>query len=242
MGTVVSFDVPAGAAADGSLAAAVRWLRWVDAIFSTFQPGSDVSRLARGELAREQCAPEVAAVLAACEELARQTGGYFTAYPAGGLDPSGYVKGWAVERAADIITAAGSAAHLVNGGGDIQCVGGRPDGTPWRLGVSSPARGPGVLALVVAGRDFAIATSGIAERGAHIMDPHAGRPAAGLASVTVIGPSLTRADAYATAVFAMGPVRGRGWAQDAMAGYEAYAILPDGSTWQTAGLPRYLPG
>ena len=74
----------------------------------------------------------------------------------GRFDPSGYVKGWAIERAARILTTAGSASHLVNGGGDVQCVGGRPDAAtspagvpPWRVGIADPLR-PGRLALVVA--------------------------------------------------------------------------------------------
>lgn len=238
MGTVVSFDVPASARDDGSLDAAVRWLHWVDETFSTYLPGSDVSRLARGEVTLADCAPEVADVLAACAALQEESGGYFTAYPDGSLDPSGYVKGWAVERAAAIITAAGSAAHTVNGGGDVQCVGGKPDGTPWRLGIANPFL-PGTLALVVAGRDFAVATSGTAERGAHIMNPHARGPAGGLASLTVVGPSLTLADAYATAAFAMGPRLARQWTEDAIDGYDAFAMLPDGSTWQTTGFQRY---
>ena len=241
MGTVVSFDVPAWAADGGAaLGEAIRWLHWVDATFSTYLPGSDVSRFGRGEISLAGCAPEVAEVLAACQKLAEQTGGYFTAYPAGVLDPSGYVKGWAVERAATIITEAGSTAHTVNGGGDVQCVGSRPTGDPWRLGISDPFR-PGALALVVAGRDFAVATSGIAERGAHIMNPVTALPAAGLASITIVGPSLTTADAYATAAFAMGPLLARQWTRDAINGYEAYAILPDGTTWHTPGFRGYLP-
>jgi FAD:protein FMN transferase len=243
MGTVVSFDVPAAARADGSLTAAIRWLHWVDATFSTYQARSEVSRLGRGEVTLDDCAPEVAGVLAACEALGERSGGYFTAYPAGSLDPSGYVKGWAIERAAAILTEAGSAAHAVNGGGDVQCAGGRPDGTragaPWRLGIANPFL-PGTLALTVEGRDFAVATSGIAERGAHIMDPLAGRPASGLASITIIGESLTLADAYATAAFAMGPARAREWASTAISGYDAYAVASDGATWRTPGLRKYL--
>ena len=240
MGTVVSFDVPSEAQDNGALAAAVRWLHWVDVTFTTYQAGSDVSRLGRGEVTVAECAPEVAEVLAACDVLREQSGGYFTAYPTGTLDPSGYVKGWAVERAARILTEAGSTAHTVNGGGDVQCVGARPGAAPWRIGISSPVH-PGALALVVTGRDFAVATSGIAERGAHIIDPVAGRPATGLASVTIVGPSLTLADAYATAAFAMGPSLARQWTRDAIDGYEACAILPDGATWRTPGFEGYLP-
>ncbi|HEY1699966.1 MAG TPA: FAD:protein FMN transferase [Trebonia sp.] len=246
MGTVVSFDVPSGARGDGSLDSAIRWLHRADEVFSTYREDSDISRIARGDAAVADCAPEVAGVLAAAEFLRESSGGYFTVYPAGQLDPSGYVKGWALERAARILAGAGSVSHVVNGGGDVQAVGARPGtagraGGDWRIGIASPLA-PGALALVVAGRDFAVATSGTAERGAHIWNPVAGRPAAGLASVTVVGPSLTLADAYATAAFAMGTAAmgSRDWIES-LDGYEAYAILPDGGTWQTSGFAGYIP-
>ena len=139
----------------------------------------------------------------------------------------------AVERAAAILTAAGSAEHSVNGGGDVQCTGDRL----WRIGIADPWR-PGRLALVVAGRDFAVATSGVAERGAHIIDPYTGQPPAGLASVTVVGARLAETDAYATAAFAMGPAA-RDWVEN-LDGYEAFAITTAGAIWQTSGFGRYL--
>jgi FAD:protein FMN transferase len=240
MGTVVSFDVPAWAgrgAQAGALGAAVRWLHWVDATFSPYRDDSDVSRFGRGSLALADCAPELAAVLAACAEVSARSGGYFTTTPAGRFDPSGYVKGWAIERAAAMLTAAGSAGHSVNGGGDIQCVGGRGPGQPWRVGIAHPLR-PGSLALVVTGRDFAVATSGIAERGAHIVNPRTGQPATALASITVVGTSLATADAYATAAFAMGPAA-RDWVEG-LDGYEAFAVTPGGETWHTGGFPAYV--
>ena len=236
MGTVVSFDVPASVAG-APLAAVLRWLHWVDGTFSPYRRGSDVSRLGRGEATLAECAPELAGVLAECAAVGELSGGYFTATPGGRLDPSGYVKGWAVERASAMLTAAGAADHCVNGGGDVQAAGGRAAGEPWRVGICDPFR-PGALALVVAGRDFAVATSGVAERGGHIIDPHAGRPAAGLASVTIVGSGLARTDAYATAAFAMG-ARARGWLAG-LDGYEAFAIAADGSAWQTAGFGAYL--
>jgi thiamine biosynthesis lipoprotein len=264
MGTVVSFDVPAAAVADGSLAAAVSWLHWADRVFSPYRPDSDVSLLAAAEIAIDGCAPEVAEVISACAAIRLTSGGYFTAAPGGVFDPSGYVKGWAVERAAAILSAAGSANHLVNGGGDVQCAGGRPRSTlslppsvslasaslasatlpasptpePWRVGIADPFHRGG-LALVVQAADSAVATSGIAERGAHIIDPHLGRPATGLASITVVGPSLALADAYATAAFAMGPARAREWTES-LPGYEAYAITEDGDTWQTSGFAPHI--
>jgi FAD:protein FMN transferase len=235
MGTVVSFDVPGSAA--GAVQDAVRWLHWVDETFSTFRADSAVSRLGRGEISVADCPPEVASVLAACAEVAEISGGFFSVRAAGPLDPSGYVKGWAIERAADLLTTAGSASHTVNGGGDVQCVGSR-SGAPWRVGIADPLR-PGRLACVVEGRDFAVATSGVAERGAHIVDPHTGLPPSGLPpsgqlSVTVTGPHLALADAYATAAFAMGIQRAQEWAER-LDGYEAFGIGADGETWQTSG-------
>jgi FAD:protein FMN transferase len=254
MGTVVSFDVPVQAGADGSLERAICWLHWVDRVFSPFRPDSDVSLLAAAEITVDGCADEVAEVITVCAALRAFTGGYFSAAPHGVFDPTGYVKGWAVERCAQILGAAGSASHLVNGGGDVQCAGRRPGsgpgsgpgpgrgsgpgsragaGEPWRVGIADPLR-PGRLALVVEAADSAVATSGTAERGAHIIDPIAGRPAGGLASITVVGPSLALADAFATAAFAMGPDRARDWTES-LDGYEAFAILPDGRTWRTSG-------
>jgi thiamine biosynthesis lipoprotein len=276
MGTVVSFDVPVSARENGSLAAAVRWLHWVDRVFSPYRAGSDVCLLANAEVTVDACAPEVAEVLAACALIRDLSGGYFTTAPAGRFDPSGYVKGWATERAAALLTAAGSASHLVNAGGDVQCVGSRvhprarprtPTPTrapapatapaaatrtqyyteyateiaapePWRVGIANPFYRNG-LALVVAARDCAVATSGVAERGAHIVDPHTGRPASGLASLTVIGPSLSLADAYATAAFAMGPKLARDWTES-LDDYEAFAITSAGETWHTAGFTRHI--
>ena len=262
MGTVVSFDVPAAAVVGGSLEAAVRWLHWVDRIFSPYRPDSDVSLLAAAEVTVDGCAPEVAEVISACTAVRLCSGGYFTAAPGGVFDPSGYVKGWAVERAAAILSAAGSTNHLVNGGGDVQCVGGRPRSAlarrparpgrrprrrpglglpgeePWRVGIADPFH-RGRLALVVEAAGSAVATSGTAERGAHIIDPHLGHPATGLASLTVVGPSLALADAYATAAFAMGPTRARDWTES-LPGYEAYAITENGDTWQTTGFAPHI--
>jgi thiamine biosynthesis lipoprotein len=106
------------------------------------------------------------------------------------------------------------------------------------VGIADPLR-RGALALVVEAADSAIATSGTAERGAHIANPHAGGPATGLASVTMAGPSLALADAYATAAFAMGRGLARDWAES-LDGYEAYGITETGETWQTSGFAAYI--
>ncbi|HEY7045824.1 MAG TPA: FAD:protein FMN transferase, partial [Jatrophihabitantaceae bacterium] len=89
----------------------------------------------------------------------------------------------------------------------------------------------GRIATVVVGTDFAVATSGVEQRGAHIVDPHTGRAPTGLLSLTIVGPRLVEADVYATAGFAMGGTA-REWAHS-LADYRAFAVTADGSTWST---------
>ncbi|MEV5505486.1 FAD:protein FMN transferase [Streptomyces orinoci] len=231
MGTVFSFDLrdPATPAVTRALAAAVRLLHQVDAVFSTYRPDSAVSRLGRGEITVDRCPPEVGEVLRLCALAEQRTGGFFSATAAGRLDPSGLVKGWAVERAADLLLAAGARNLCVNGGGDLRLCGEAAPGEPWRIGLADP-RHPGRLTGTVQGRDMAVATSGTAERGAHITDPHTGRPATALLAVTVVGPSLTWADVHATAHMA----RGRAVP---VPGYPALAVHPDGTRTADARFP-----
>jgi thiamine biosynthesis lipoprotein len=203
MGTVFSFDVRSPGVDATAMDAAIAWLHWVDRTFSTYRDDSEISRLGRGELALEDCAAEVAAVLSRCEQLQAETGGYFIASWGGRLDPSGYVKGWAIERVSDMLAAAGSVNHCVNGGGDVQCIGRASDEREWNIGIVDPFDRTRTIATV-AGTRLAVATSGSAERGAHILDPHTGTSPNAFASVTVVGTHLARVDALATAAFAMG--------------------------------------
>ncbi|MFF6772947.1 FAD:protein FMN transferase [Streptomyces sp. NPDC012637] len=244
MGTVFSFDVRGGsdpARTRAALAEAVDFLHHVDRVFSSYREDSEVSRLARGELTPEQCGPDVQEVTHLCEDLLRRTEGWFTpryAGSGGGWDPTGLVKGWATERAARMLASAVPVeAVCVNGGGDIQLLGG-----PWRIGLADPLV-PGALSAVVevdAGTpEAAVATSGPAERGCHILDPHTGEPPAHpLAAMTVVGSSLTIADAFATAAYAMGD-SARPWLErqpDA----EGLATTATGTTWQSTGFARWV--
>lgn len=236
MGTVVSFDVRLDDVGEqnarDAMAQAVAWLHRVDAVFSTYRDDSQISRLGRGELRLDECDPDVADVLDLCAQVGRETNGYFSSTYAGRLDPTGLVKGWSIERASQLLSAAGIAAHCINGGGDVQAVGEPEPGRPWNVGINHPLH-PGALASVVAIRDGAVATSGIAERGLHVFDPFTGKPASALASVTVVGADLTRADAYATAALAMGQ-SARDWLES-LGGYEGFAVAADGSGWRTSG-------
>jgi len=204
MGMPVVVDVRDDGAWPDAVDTVFAWLRFVDTTFSTHRPDSEVCRLDRGELALADAHPLVREVLAHCERLRGKTGGYFDARAAGRLDPSGLVKGWAVDRAATLLSEAGARRFCVNAGGDVVVRGG-----PWRVGVQHPRQRDRVAAVVEL-TDAAVATSGAYERGEHIVDPFRGRPPAGTLAVTVLGRDLATADAYATAAYAMGE-RGPAW-------------------------------
>ena len=212
-------------------------LRQADAIFSTYKDDSEISRLNRGELALEDAHPDVREVLALCDQLRVITGGYFDARAVmeGGVDPSGLVKGWAVDRAGEVLDEAGATNYSLNAGGDIRLRGRPlPDEPRWRVGIQHPEVLDKVAA-VVEGNDLAIATSGAYRRGDHVVDPHTGRAPAGVLSVTIVGPELVTADAYATAAFAMGEA-GPEWTAS-LGLYEALTILADGRVLLTPGFP-----
>ncbi|GAA1958534.1 FAD:protein FMN transferase [Kitasatospora viridis] len=239
MGTVVSFAVR-GADDLAVLAGPIAELHRLDALFSTYRAESEISRLGRGELTVEQCDPLVGEVLTSCRAVAAETDGYFSERAGGELDPSGWVKGWAVERASALLAQAGHPDHSITGGGDVRARGRSEEGRPWRVGVVDPHQPDRVLAVLTAAHDFAVATSGTAERGEHILDPRTRRPAAtGMSSVTVVGPELSRTDAYATAAYAMGPIRALTWLTK-LPDHEALAVLPDGRRLGTPGISRYL--
>jgi thiamine biosynthesis lipoprotein len=192
------------------------WFRRVDETFSTYKPDSEISRVARGEPA---ISPEVRDILDRCERLRAQTNGYFDAYAGGRLDPSGVVKGWAVDRAADLLDAAGVREYVVNAGGDMRLRG------SWRVGIQHP-RERQAIAAVVEATDLALATSGEYARGRHVLDPHTGAPPNGILSATISGPDLATADAYATAALAMGSSIAPHWVAR-LRGYGALLILDD---------------
>ena len=239
MGTVVSIEL-ADDRPEPELRALVAdvcgWLHEVDARFSTYKPDSEVSRVRRGELTAADFSADLRHVLAACADLWRDTDGYFDAYVGGPLDPSGYVKGWSVEVASARLAAAGSTDHYINAGGDIRMRGRHQDGGPGRVGIRHPWEAD-KLSWVLAMTDGAVATSGTYERGDHVLNPRTGKPARGLRSVTVVGPDLALADAYATAALAMGEA-GLTWlAKLATDGYDSAVVTDDGRAFSSGNLP-----
>ena len=236
MGMPVTADVRDEGADESAVDRLFAWLPWVDDTFSTFKADSEVSRIGRGDLAPADADRHVREVLARSEELRTETDGYFDARAGGVLDPSGLVKGWSVDRAATILDEAGLKHYAVNAGGDIRLRGGALPEPCWGVGIQHPLQNDRIAA-VVEGTDLAIATSGTYERGQHVLDPHTGRAPQGVLSVTITGPSLGLADAYATAAFAMG-ANSPGWVAR-LRGYEGMVILTSERVLTTPGFPKF---
>ena len=211
-------------------------LREVDLVFSTYRPGSVVSALRRGEITVGDCPPEVAEVLALGRAAERESGGAFNLWlpDADGvpvLDPSGVVKGWAVERAAAALRALPDTDFCLSAGGDMTCRTIDTAGPPWRIGIEDP-RNPSRIRAIVPVHNGAVATSGTAHRGQHLVDARTGRPPSGIASVTVVANSLTWADIDATAAYVQGPDAAR-WL-GTRPGRTGFVVWDDGTTTTVA--------
>lgn len=247
MGTAVSIDILDSD--DPSLVdELVAWFHAVDAVFSPHRDDSAVSRLGRGDVADAlavagDLTADVLEVMHACSELRGLTNGVFDPWavdaPSGGrFDPSGYVKGWSVERAVQLLERRGPRRFMINAGGDIAVRGDGAAGSPWRIGIRHPHEVAALAATVALHGPGAIATSGSYERGVHVVDPRDGLPANAVVSATVIGPSLALADAFATTLFVMG-LDGLGWLtlQD---GYSGCIITHDLQMLSTDAFDAHL--
>lgn len=260
MGTVATITVVAGDLGREGLQFALdrscAELHRADSLFSTWKADSPMSRVRRGELDLADAPDVIRDVLELCEQARAASAGWFDPWAMpGGVDPTGLVKGWAVERARDVLVRAGAAGVMVNVGGDLAVSGTAPDDhaghepglqrtdSRWRVGITHPWKS-GALARVIevngSGAGAAVATSGTYERGAHLFDPWSRRPRCSLASATVIGPSLAMADAFATAL-AVGGDRVLTAPWRSLDGFEAYLIRSDGSELATSGVVTWSP-
>lgn len=212
MGTAISIHTIGDGAraelAERAVAACFSELRQMDALFSPYLPDSAISRIRRGEATAADCDPLVGIVERACREWEQETHGMFSAWWDGGFDPSGYVKGWAIENASlrhlePLLHHPGISAVGINAGGDIRLFTAPESDWEWQIGIADPRR-PGELAATLGVRNGAVATSGTAERGHHICDPRTAIPVHETLSATVVADDLIRADVWATAAMVAG--------------------------------------
>lgn len=196
----MSIDIPA-CQDDAVFHRVFKRLRDIDERFSTYKPNSEVSRFGKGELGEDQLSAELKEVIKECQKAEKMTGGYFSAWAAGGFDPSGYVKGWAIAQAGKLIESQSYKTYCIGAGGDILA---RSSGAKiWNIGIQDPGDKSKILNRLSISNG-SVCTSGGYERGDHIINPKTNEPADKLSSVTVMGPDIITADILATAIFASG--------------------------------------
>lgn len=241
MGTVSSITVPTAEvdrlgddAVAEALHAARLELERMDLRFSHYSADSDISRWIAGEEVSAEAVADIEHVLRQCGRLHADSDGVFRARDprTGALDTAGYVKGYAIGRAADELRRHGVTAFALGVGGDAVFADRPAADRPWQVAVQHPVR-PFAVAAVIPVVDGAVATSGTSERGQHIWGPSVATPQA-LASFTVTGPDIAEADAYATIGFAMGE-EGIAWVAR-HEGYRSLAVRADGSVLSDAAL------
>lgn len=237
MGTVVTVDLfncEADPNVDAAVARVRTLLHEVDRVFSTYQPSSPINMLRREEISLDTAPPQVAEVLDHCRRAKEMTAGWFDPWALpGGVDPTGYVKGWAAQMALDALTHLEVSGAIVNAAGDIASFGGPAPAVAFRTGIVHPADGQRLVAVVEL-RDC-LATSGESQRGAHLFNPFTRNFDSAVASASVAGPDLGICDALATAL-------GVGGHEvmvliDRIEGYEAMTVAADGSMSATGGFP-----
>ncbi len=205
----------------------------VDERFSTYKKESEISRLNCGEIALADASGEMKTVFELAEKTKNETRGYFDIRkPDGNFDPSGLVKGWAINNAAKLLDREGVKEFYVEAGGDIQTA-----GKIWKIGIKNPFNQKEIIKVVHL-RGQGIATSGSYERGNHIYNPHQkGQNIDEIVSLTVIGPNVYEADRFATAAFAMG--RDGIIFIENLSGFEAYMVDKKGIGTETSGFGKY---
>ena len=138
-GTILFIDVTSEVDIAPAITTVKQYVQKVDELFSTYKDSSIISQLRRGEIEIEQCTTEVIEVWNLCAFVKDLTAGAFDPWAvAGGFDPSGLVKGWAADKCAEILSAAGAEHIQVNAAGDLALRGGFTPDQPWSIGVVNP--------------------------------------------------------------------------------------------------------
>jgi len=238
MGMPVILEVVDPGVSGETFEAVFDYFGYVDRKFSTYEPDSEISMINRQELTLEQSSDDMKTIFALAEQTRRESGGYFDIVHNGLYDPSGIVKGWAIQTAAEILQRIGLGNYWVYAGGDIQVSGKNDQGEDWRVGIQNPFN-PQEIIKVLSLQNCGIATSGTYARGNHIYNPKNGdRPAGEVVSLSVIGSNIYEADRFATAAFAMGSA-GIQFIEK-LEGLEGYSIDPHGLATYTSGFERYV--
>lgn len=208
------------------------FFRKVDQQFSPYKKSSEVSKINRNEITEKDYSLEMREILRLAQEIKEKSNGYFDVYHKGYFDPSGVVKGWAIQKGAELLRERGFHNFFIDAGGDIQ-VDGLKNGKKWKVGIRNPFNRDEIIKVVTLSNE-AIATSGTYIRGDHIFNPlEKNKVVKDIVSLSVLGTSIIEADLLATAAFAMGK-KGIEFI-NSCAGVDGYMIDTNGVATYTQG-------
>jgi FAD:protein FMN transferase len=214
------------------------YFKYIDDKFSTFKETSEITKINKDKINRNNYSQDMVTVLNLCEKTKQETNGYFEVSHKGKLDPSGLVKGWAIFQAYKMLKEMGFENFYIDAGGDIQVSGKNSQGKKWRIGIRNPVNRREIVKVIDIGENKGVATSGTYIRGQHIYNPI--NPEAVLSdilSLTVIGPDVYEADRFATAAYAMGK-KGIEFIEK-LPGFEGYMIDNRNVATYTSGFNKY---
>jgi len=245
MGMPITIHIVDSQATAADISSLFDYFTWVDETFSTYKKNSEISRINRGLLLSGEYSQDMQSIFALCEQTKQETQGYFDMFYEGKYDPSGVVKGWAIQKAYELLLKKEFINFFIDAGGDIQASGKNGHGHPWKIGIRNPFnRQEHIKVLSIANQG--VATSGTYIRGEHIYDPkedskftlpNSRTAKSTIVSLTVIGPRVLDADRFATAAFAMGE---KGiYFIEALEGFEGYMIDEKGTATMTSGFEKY---
>ena len=239
MGMPITVEIVDAAVTPAAFDDVYAYFTYVDNTFSPFKEDSEVSRINRGDLRLADACNDMQIIMQLAEETKADTNGFFDVWHNGTFNPSGIVKGWAIDEAANLLYGQGFRNFYVDAGGDMQIYGHNELGLPWHVGIRNPFNRKQVVKSVSLS-DRGIATSGLYIRGRHIYNPfNDDDPLEEIASITVIGEDVIEADRLATAAFVMG--RECIYFIESMPNVEGYMIDSHGQATQTSGFAALLP-
>lgn len=209
----------------------VAFLHHVDDVFKVSREDSELSRWQRDEI---PASGELQDVLALAGTVSVLTHGAYGVRWNGLPDPTGVVKGWAVDRAVDIAARHGVTNLVINAGGNIGTRGASGSGRPWQVVVSDPAD-PQRVVLTVVGNDVSVATAGTSDR-IRCLRERTARLA------TVMGPNVAIADGIATAAIAAGSAAPALLTELDGSGWLSQVIGIDGSVWRSPKFAELMGG
>jgi FAD:protein FMN transferase len=229
------------------LLAARQVSEWTEGKFDvTFGALSDIWKFDHDQDNRVPGAGEIAARLPLVDYTAvlveQSAGTVFVSRPGMRVHLGGIGKGYAIDRSAALLRAAGFHDFMVQAGGDL-FVAGQPGDRPWRLGINDPRGAPDDSFARIELRDRTFSTSGDYERFFikdgrryhHILDPDIGQPARGCRSVTIVAKTATLADGLSTGVFILGPEAGMALVER-LQDVEAVIVTADNQVLISTGL------